>query len=83
MMPRLTLNLLVLKLQMLPSHHLIGETKKDFSVKDQGSCGSFWAFSTVANLEGLYAAKKGAIKTFFEQILCDCDTLLILDATGV
>jgi len=57
--------------------------KKNFSVEDQCSCGSFWAFSTVANLEGLYNAKRGVIKTFFEQILCDCDTLLILDATGV
>ena len=43
-------------------------------VKDQGSCGSCWAFSTVANLEGLYAAKKGTIKTFSEQMLVDCDT---------
>ena len=44
------------------------------AVKDQGSCGSCWAFSTVANLEGLYAAKKGTIKTFSEQMLVDCDT---------
>ena len=44
------------------------------AVKDQGSCGSCWAFSTVANLEGLYAAKKGVIKTFSEQMLVDCDT---------
>ena len=43
-------------------------------VKDQGSCGSCWAFSTVANLEGLYAAKKGVIKTMSEQMLVDCDT---------
>ncbi len=44
------------------------------AVKDQGSCGSCWAFATVANLEGLYAAKKGTIKTFSEQMLVDCDT---------
>ena len=43
-------------------------------VKDQGSCGSCWSFATVANLEGLYAAKKGVIKTFSEQMLVDCDT---------
>ena len=43
-------------------------------VKDQGSCGSCWAFSTVANLEGLYYAKKGVMKTFSEQMLVDCDT---------
>ena len=43
-------------------------------VKDQGSCGSCWAFATVANLEGLYAAEKGVIKTFSEQMLVDCDT---------
>ena len=44
------------------------------AVKDQGSCGSCWAFSTVANLEGLYFATKGVMKTFSEQMLVDCDT---------
>ena len=43
-------------------------------VKDQASCGSCWAFSTIANLEGLYYAKKGVMKTFSEQMLVDCDT---------
>ena len=43
-------------------------------VKDQGSCGSCWAFATVANLEGLYYAKKKIMKTFSEQMLVDCDT---------
>ena len=43
-------------------------------VKDQGSCGSCWAFSTVGNLEGLYAGTKGRIKEFSEQQLIDCDT---------
>ena len=43
-------------------------------VKDQGSCGSCWAFATVANLEGLYYAKKKTMKQFSEQMLVDCDT---------
>ena len=43
-------------------------------VKNQGSCGSCWAFATVANLEGLYYKKKGVMKTFSEQMLVDCDT---------
>ena len=44
------------------------------AVKDQGSCGSCWAFSTVANLEGLYYAGKKVMKTLSEQMLVDCDT---------
>ena len=43
-------------------------------VKDQASCGSCWAFSTVANLEGLYYKKKGVMKRFSEQMIVDCDT---------
>ena len=43
-------------------------------VKDQGSCGSCWAFSTVANLEGQYYKGKGKMETFSEQMLVDCDT---------
>ena len=45
------------------------------AVKDQGSCGSCWAFSTVANLEGLYYAGKGVMKTLSEQMLVDCGTI--------
>ncbi len=41
-------------------------------VKDQGQCGSCWAFSTVAGVEGAYEIKYGKLKTFSEQELVDC-----------
>lgn len=42
-------------------------------VKDQGQCGSCWAFSTVGNLEGLYYIKNKNFVQFAEQQLVDCD----------
>jgi C1A family cysteine protease len=42
-------------------------------VKDQGSCGSCWAFSIVGNLEGIYQIKHGQFKQFSEQQIVDCD----------
>jgi len=43
-------------------------------VKDQGSCGSCYAFSAIANIEGLYYTKYGKNKEFSEQMIVDCDT---------
>ena len=42
-------------------------------VKDQASCGSCWAFSTVGNLEGQYYLTYKESMTFSEQQLVDCD----------
>jgi C1A family cysteine protease len=44
------------------------------SVRDQGQCGSCWAFATTANAESVWAISSGELLDLSEEYLVDCAT---------
>ncbi len=45
------------------------------AIKDQGQCGSCWAFSSAASMEGSHKIASGSLLSFSEQQLVDCSNL--------
>jgi len=72
---RQSANLRTIKAKGEPTLESIDHRESGFvaPVQNQGSCGSCWAFATVASIEGAYAAETGELRKFSESQLVECD----------
>ncbi|KAL8151089.1 hypothetical protein V2J09_020897 [Rumex salicifolius] len=52
------------------------------AIKNQGQCGSCWAFSAISAVESMNKIKHGKLVTLSEQELVDCDTKKNLGCRG-
>lgn len=57
-----------------PEANMLGQTGFNPVVRDQGDCGSCWAFSTIATTEAFYYQIKKVHINLSQQELVDCDT---------
>lgn len=64
-----------ISMEALPESHDWRAKGAVTAVKDQGQCGSCWAFSAIANLEGQDFLTNGTLRNLAEQQLVDCDKL--------